>query len=81
MRRIIESLTPGDHIYWRWVGGVFALYVVLMITAAGAFVSHESSKKLAQEAAQTVAIDARLRSIVQTSIHAPVPSRRIADDY
>lgn len=51
MRRLIESLTPGDHIYWRWVGGMFALYVVLMIAAAGVFVHHESSRKLAQEAA------------------------------
>jgi len=80
MRRLIESLTPGDHIYWRWVGGMFALYVVLMVTAAGVFVSHESSRKLAQEAARTVAIDARLRSIVQTSMPAPIPPRRFADN-
>ena len=81
MRRLIESLTPGDHIYWRWVGSVFALYVVLMVTVAGVFVSHESSKKLAQEAAMTVAIDAKLRSIVQTSLAAPIPPHRIADNY
>jgi hypothetical protein len=81
MRRLIESLTPGDHIYWRWVGGVFALYVVLMISAAGVFVSHESSRKLAQEAAMTVAIDAKLRSIVQTSIQVPIPAHRFADNY
>jgi len=81
MRRIIESLTPDDHIYWRWVGGMFALYVVLTVTAAGVFVSHESSKKLAQEAAQTVAIDARVRSIAQTSAHAPMPAHRFADNY
>lgn len=81
MRRLIETLTPGDHIYWRWVGSVFALYVVLMITAAGVFVSHESSKRLAQEAAQTVAIDARLRSIVQTSLPAPIRPHRLADSY
>ena len=80
MRRLIESLTPGDHIYWRWVGGMFALYVVLMISAAGVFVSHESTRKLAQEAAMTVAIDAKLRSIVQTSIQAPIPARRFADN-
>ena len=81
MRRLIESLTPGDRIYWRWVGGMFALYVVLMITAAGVFVSHESSKKMALEAAQTVAIDAKLRSIVQTSMQAPSVPRRVADSY
>ena len=81
MRRLIESLTPGDHIYWRWVGGMFALYVVLMISAAGVFVSHESSRKLAQEAAMTVAIDAKLRGIVQTSIQVPIPAHRFADNY
>ncbi len=81
MRRLIESLTPGDHIYWRWVGGMFALYVVLMVTAAGVFVRHESSRKLAQEAAMTVAIDAKLRSIVQTSMQAPIPPHRVADNY
>ncbi|QDW36432.1 hypothetical protein FFI89_004285 [Bradyrhizobium sp. KBS0727] len=81
MRRLIESLTPGDHIYWRWVGGMFALYVVLMIAAAGVFVHHESSRKLAQEAAMTVAIDAKLRSIVQTSIQAPIAPHRVADNY
>jgi hypothetical protein len=81
MRRIIESLTPGDHFYWRWVGGMFALYVVLMVTAAGVFISHESSRKLAQEAAMTVAIDAKLRSIVPISIKAPIPPHRVADNY
>ena len=81
MRRLVESLTPGDHIYWRWVGGMFALYVVLMITAAGVFVRHESSRKLAQEAAMTVAIDTKLRSIVQTSIQAPISARRVAGNY
>ena len=58
MRRLLESLTPDDRqIYWRWVGGMFALYVVLMLTAAGVFVSHESSRKLAQQPATTVAIE------------------------
>jgi hypothetical protein len=46
---------------------------VLMITAAGVFVSHESSRKLAQEAAMTVAIDAKLRGVV--------PPHRVADNY
>ena len=81
MRRLLESLTPGDHIYWRWVGGMFALYVVLMLTAAGVFVGHESSRKLAQQPVTTMAIDAKLRSVVQTSIQAPIVPHRIADNY
>ena len=66
MRSLIQSLTPDDsQISWRRVGGMFALYVVLMVTAAGVFVSHESSRKLAQEPATTVASDVKTRSIAQ----------------
>jgi len=82
MRRLIESLTPNDgHIYWRWVGGMFALYVVLMVSAAGVFVSHESPRKFTHEPATTVATDAKTRSIVQTSMEAPIPVRHVAGNY
>ena len=65
MRRLLESLMPDDRqIYWKWVGGMFALYVVLMSAAAGVFVTHESTRKLAQEPAATVATD---RSITPVS--------------
>ena len=65
MRRLLESLMPDDRqIYWKWVGGMFALYVVLMGAAAGVFVNHESTRKLAQETATTVATD---RSITPVS--------------
>jgi hypothetical protein len=58
MRRLIESLTPEHRrIYWRWVGGVFAVYMVLVAAAAGVFVSHEPARRLAQETAATVATD------------------------
>ena len=60
MRRLLESLVPDARpIYWKWVGGVFALYIVLLLTAAGVFVGHESSRKLAQQPATTVAIDGK----------------------
>ena len=60
MRRLLESLTPeARQIYWKWVGGMFALYVVLILTAAGVFVGHESSRKLAQQPVTTVAIDGK----------------------
>ena len=68
MRRLLESLTPqARQIYWKWVGGIFALYVVLLLTAAGVFVGHESSRKLAQEPVTTVAIDGKQRSISEIS--------------
>ena len=66
MRSLIQSLTPDDsQLSWRRVGVMFALYVVLMVTAVGVFVSHESSRKLAHEPATTVATDAKTRSIAQ----------------
>jgi hypothetical protein len=56
MRRLLESLMPDDRqIYWKWVGGMFALYVVLMGTAAGLLVNHETTRNLAQEPAATMA--------------------------
>ena len=58
MRRLLESLVPDSRpFYWKWVGGVFALYVVLLATAAGVFVGHESPRKLGQQPAATVAVD------------------------
>ena len=66
MRRLIESLTPDNRrFYWRWVAGMFSLYVVLLVGAANAFISHESSRKLAQEPAATVASDLKARPIAQ----------------
>ena len=69
MRRLLESLTPdARRIYWQWVGGMFALYVVLLLAAAGVFVSHESSRKLAQQPVTTVATDSDLRSIDEIAV-------------
>ena len=57
MRSLIESLTPDSRrIYWRWVGGIFGLYVVLMVGAASMFISHESSRTVRHERAVTVAV-------------------------
>jgi hypothetical protein len=68
MRRLLESLTPdARRIYWKWVGGMFALYVVLLLTAAGVFVGHESSRKVAQQPVTTVAVDGKQRSIGEVS--------------
>jgi hypothetical protein len=68
MRRLLESLTPdARQLYWKWVGGMFALYVVVMLTAAGVFIGHESSRKLAQEPVTTVAAAGKQRSISEAS--------------
>ena len=68
MRRLIESLTPDDRpLSWRRVGGMFALYVVLMATAGSVFVSHESARKVAHDPAATVAT-AKSRSLAPASV-------------
>ena len=72
MRRLIESLTPDSrHIYWRWVAGVFGIYVVLLVSAAGAFIHHESSRKLGYDQATTVAIKRTLAPSQQASMPGP----------
>lgn len=64
MRQLLESLTPdARRIYWKLVGGIFALYVVLLLAAAGLFAGHESSRKLAQQPVTTMAIEGKQRSI------------------
>jgi hypothetical protein len=56
MRRLIESLAPGERpISWKWIGSMFAFYVVVMAAAAGMFASHQSRANLAHEAGTTVA--------------------------
>ena len=76
MRRLIESLTPdGRHNYWRWVAGMFGLYVMLLVSAAGVFMSHESSRNLRHEPATTVATKGNRLSAHHASIPVPQPSR------
>ena len=69
MRRLIESLTPDSrNRYWRWVAGVFGLYVMLLVGAAGVYISHESSRNLRHETAATVAIKGNRAPSHQASI-------------
>jgi hypothetical protein len=77
MRRLIESLTPqARQLYWKWVGGVFVLYVVLLLSAAGLFVGHESPRKLAREPVMTMVVEGKTRSISEVA----VPMRQAARD-
>lgn len=51
MRRLLESLMPGDSpIAWKLIGSIFAFYVVMMATAVVIFASHHSRANLAHEA-------------------------------
>ena len=50
MRRLIESLRPRDReIYWKWVGSMFALYVVMLIAAAVMVLGHQTSRNPTRE--------------------------------
>jgi hypothetical protein len=56
MRRLIESLTPGERpISWTWIGSMFAFYIAVMAVAATLFVNHQTRANLAQKAGATVA--------------------------
>lgn len=67
MRRLLESLVPDSRpFYWKWVGGVFAAYVVLLATAAGVFVGHESPRKLARQ--PTVTVDGNPQAIPEVPL-------------
>ena len=56
MRRLIESLTPGDRpISWTWIGSMFAFYVAVMAVAATLYVNHQTRANLAQKTGATVA--------------------------
>jgi hypothetical protein len=50
------------------VGGVFAAYVVLLATAAGVFVGHESPRKLSRQPAATVTVDGNPQAIPEVSL-------------
>ncbi len=56
MRRLIESLTPGDRsISWTLIGAMFAFYVAVMTAATTVYVGHRTGANLAHEAGTTVA--------------------------
>ena len=56
MRRLIESLTPGDRqIDWTWIGGMFAFYVAVMAVAVTVCINHQPGANLAQKTGATVA--------------------------
>jgi hypothetical protein len=68
MRGLIENLSPENRqIYWKWIGGVFALYVVMMAGAAGMLMLHQPAKSLRHESAVGTADRGKQRSV--TAMH------------
>jgi hypothetical protein len=56
MRRLIESLAPGERpISWTWIGGMFAFYVAVMAVAGTLYVNHQTRTNLARKTGVTVA--------------------------
>jgi hypothetical protein len=50
MRQLIESFSPeARQIYWKWIGGIFAFYVAVLLAAAGVFMAHQSARTPAPE--------------------------------
>jgi hypothetical protein len=66
MRRLIESLNPAEQrIHWKWVGTVFAVYVLAMAAAIGMIVSHQSSGNARHDTATA----GKTRSLGEAPIH------------
>lgn len=60
MRQLIESLSPqAQEISWKRIFGVFALYVAMMVTAAGMMIAHQSAKKPTPESAAATTVRAK----------------------
>ena len=64
MRGPIENLSPENHqISWKWIGGVFAFYVVIMAAAMGMLVVHQYQKNLTREPGIATAVAGQPRAV------------------
>jgi hypothetical protein len=73
MSRLTENLTPEDRqFYWKFVGGLYAFYGVLMVVMVGMFVANHVSKNLPLESAMAQTISQKLPAATE----APVPRAR-----
>ena len=69
MRRLIESLTPGERsISWKWIGTVLAFYAVVMAVALNLYVAHQTSANLAAKAGAPVTAGPTLSTLGQLSM-------------
>lgn len=56
MRRLIESLAPGERpLSWKLIGSVLAFYVTVATVAISLLMNHQPRANLAHEAGATVA--------------------------
>jgi hypothetical protein len=68
MRQLIESFSPEARpISWKWIGGIFAFYVAVLLAAAGAFMAHQSAKTPVPESAVTASGGGKPRSALMYS--------------
>ena len=68
MRQLIESFSPEARpIYWKWIGGIFAFYVAVLLATAGVFVAHESARTPVPESAVTAGSGGKPRSAIMDS--------------
>ena len=68
MRQLIESFSPeARQIDWKWIGGIFAFYVAVLLAAAGVFMAHESARTSAPELAVTASSGGKPQSVTAAS--------------
>lgn len=70
MRRLLESLMPGERpIAWKWIGSMFAFYVVVMAIAVVIFTSHHSRANLAHDAGGKSRAAPESRGLIHQLVH------------
>lgn len=66
MRRLIESLTPGERpISWTWIGTMLTFYAVVMAVGVNLYVDHQARANLAAKTDATVTAGPTLSSVGQ----------------
>jgi len=81
MRRLIESLTPGDRpISWTWIGGMLAFYVVVMTAGVTVLAGHQTKANLAHETGTTVAAGSKSSAREQMPVRSMHQLAQYRDD-
>ena len=69
MRRLIESLTPGERsISWTWIGTILAFYAIVMAVAVNLYVGHQTRANFVHKTGAAVTAGPTLSSVGQPSM-------------
>jgi hypothetical protein len=65
VRGLIENFSPEIHqISWKWIGGVFVFYFVIMAAAMGMLVVHQYQKNPTREPGIATAVAGEPRAVI-----------------